>query len=92
MAKFLMWGKYSPQGIKGINSERTKKAVRIIGQSGGKINSMYALLGEHDLLFVVDFPGVPQVFKASTSLTKLTGIAFTSSPAIDVKDFDRIRT
>jgi len=90
MAKFLMLGRYSVEAIKGINAERTKKVVEAIEKSGGKVNSMFALLGNYDLAFVVDFPGVTEALKASVGLTKLTGIGFTTSPAISVEEFDKI--
>lgn len=90
MAKFLMLGKYSVEAIKGITTERTKEVVGVVEKSGGKVNSMYALLGNYDLAFVVDFPGITEVMKASVALTKLTSIGFTTSPAISVEEFDRI--
>lgn len=90
MAKFLMLGKYSLEAIKGITAERTKKVVETIEKSGGKVDSMFALLGNYDLAFMVDFPGTKEAMKASVSLAKLTGISFTSSPAVTVEEFDKI--
>ena len=90
MAKFLMLGKYSREAIKGISSERTKNAVSLIEKAGGKVSSMYALLGNYDLALVVDFPGVPEVMKTSIALMDLTGISFTTSCAIPIEEFDRI--
>lgn len=90
MAKFLMLGKYSSEAIKGIAADRTKKVVDIIEKSGGKVNSMLALLGNYDLAFVVDFPGVSEAMKASVGISNLTGIGFVTSPAISVEDFDKI--
>ena len=88
MAKFLMLGKYSVEAIKGITPERTKKVKEAIEKSGGKVNAMYALLGNYDLAFVADFPAVTDAMKASAALSKLTGIGFTTSPAINVEEFD----
>ncbi len=90
MAKFLMLGKYSVEAIKGITAERTKKGVEIIEKSGGKVNAMYALLGNYDLAIVADFPGIQEAMKASVALGELTGIGFTTSPAITVEEFDKI--
>lgn len=90
MAKFFMYGKYSQDAIKGISPERTKKAQEVIEKSGGKVNSMYALLGKYDVVLITDFPGVADVMKASIALNKLSGIAFTSFPAISMEDFDKI--
>lgn len=90
MAKFLMLGKYSLEGIKGITAERTNKVIGVIEQSRGKVNSMYALLGIYDLAFVVDFPGIQEAMKTSVALAKLTGISFTTFPAITVEEFDKL--
>jgi len=90
MAKFFMYGKYSQEAIKGISAERTKTALDAIAKAGGKVNSMYSLLGKYDLVLITDFPGVADVMKASIALNKLTGIAFTSFPAIPVEEFDKI--
>ena len=90
MAKFLMLGKYSQEAIKGISTDRTKKAVSFIENAGGKIISMYALLGNYDLALIVDIPSVPEAMKASIALTEMTGIAFTTSSAISVEEFDKI--
>jgi uncharacterized protein with GYD domain len=51
---------------------------------------MYALVGNYDLAFVVDFPGIAQLLKASVALTRGTGISFISSPAVSVQEFDKI--
>jgi len=90
MAKFLMLGKYSQEAIKGISGERTKKAVSTIEKAGGKVSSMYALLGNYDLALVVDLPGISEAMKASIALTDFTGVSFTTYPAITVEEFDKI--
>ena len=90
MATFFMFGKYSSEALKEMSAERTDKAVNLIKKFGGKVNSTYALLGEQDLVLIVDFPEVEQVIKASVALTKMTGVSFTSSPAVAVEDFDKM--
>ena len=90
MATFLMFGKYSAQAIKEASSKRTQAAEGVIKKLGGKIEAMYALLGETDLLVVVDLPGIEAAVKASLALSKMTGIAFTTCPAIPVEEFDKI--
>ncbi len=90
MATFFMFGKYSSEALKEMSAERTDKAVNLIKKFGGEVNSMYALLGEQDLVLIVDFPGMEQAIKASVALTKMTGVSFTSSPAVPVEDFDKM--
>jgi len=50
MPIFMMFGKYSTEALKGISSKRTDKAVDLIKKNGGKVISMYAVMGEHDLV------------------------------------------
>ena len=89
MAKFVMLGKYSLEGLKGMAAERTNQVTSVIEKAGGKVNLMYALLGKYDLIFVVDFPGIKEAIKASVAITKLTGISFTSFAAITIEEFDQ---
>lgn len=90
MATFLMFGKYNAQSIKGISKKRTQKVSEVAKKLGGKVLASYALLGCHDLLFVLDLPDMAKAFKASTELAKATGIGFTTSPAVTVEEFDKI--
>jgi len=90
MAKFFMYGKYSKEAMEGISADRTKKALDAIAKVGGKVDSMYALLGKYDIVLIADFPGVAEVMKASIALNKLTNIAFTSFPAITMEEFDKV--
>ena len=89
MPIFLMFGRYSSEAIKGISSERTDKARELIEENDGKIISMYAVMGEHDLVFTIDFPGADNAMAASVALFNLTGIHFTTSPVVDVEQFDK---
>jgi uncharacterized protein with GYD domain len=90
MVRFLMLGKYSLEGVKGISAARTKKVVDIIKKAGGKVSSMYALIGTYDLAFIVDFPGISEIMKASVALTKSTGISFTTFPSLSIEEFDKL--
>ncbi|MDD5634306.1 MAG: GYD domain-containing protein [Candidatus Omnitrophica bacterium] len=90
MANFLMLGKYSVDAIKGISPSRSAKALAIIKKCGGEVKSMHALVGRYDLAFIIDFPKVQDLIKASVALTKLTGVAFVSSPAITIEEFDKV--
>ncbi len=90
MAKFFMYGKYTKEAMEDISADRTKKALDAIAKAGGKVNSMYALLGKYDVVLIADFPGVAEVMKASVALNKLTNISFTSFPAISIEEFDKI--
>ena len=90
MSTYFMFGAYSLDSMKAISAERTEKAAALMKKFGGDIQSGYALLGEHDLVLIVDFPDAGQAMKASVALTNLLGISFTTSPAVTVEDFDKM--
>ena len=90
MPIFFMFGKYNQSSLKEASAERTKKAVKIIEKNEGKVISMYAVIGEHDLVFTLDFPDAEKAMSASIALSRLTGIAFSTSPVVDVEVFDRL--
>ena len=90
MPIFIMFGKYSSDALRGISPARTDKAIELIKKNGGKIVSMYAVLGEHDLVFTLDFPDAEKVLATSVALNKLTGISFTTSPVVEVEKFDKL--
>ena len=90
MPIFMLFGKYTSESLKGISSKRTEQAANLIEKHVGKVISMYAVLGEHDLVFTLDFPGEEKVMAASVALNKLTDISFTTSPVVEVEKFDRL--
>ena len=90
MATFMMFGSYSKDSIRNISPKRTDKTVDLLKQNGGKLISGYALLGEVDLVLIVDLPDTEQAIKTSVALSKMTGIAFTTAPAVTVEEFDKI--
>ena len=92
MPIFLMFGKYSSEALKGISPERTDRAVELIRKNGGRVVSMYAVLGEHDLVFTLDFPDAEKALATSIALSKMTGISFTTSPVVEVEKFDKLMT
>ena len=76
--------------MKDISPDRTEKAREVIQKNGGKIISMYAVMGEHDLVFTIDFPDADKAIATSVALYKLTRIHFTTSPVVDVEQFDKL--
>lgn len=90
MTTFFMFGKYSTEAIKAMSIERTQQVINEIKTLGGEVTAMHALLGEYDLLFCIKLPTVEDAIKASVNLNRLTGISFTTCPAITVETFDQL--
>jgi uncharacterized protein with GYD domain len=90
MSTYVFFGKYTPESLKSVSAKRTEDADALIRSLGGEIKAGYALLGDADLLFVVELPDNDRAMKASAGLTKLTGIGFRTAPAVAIKEFDRL--
>ncbi|MBF0531836.1 MAG: GYD domain-containing protein [Candidatus Omnitrophica bacterium] len=90
METFIFLGKYSPEAVRDISSDRTSNTITLIKEIGGEVVSMYALLGGYDLVLIVKLPSATTAMKASLALTMLTGISFQTHPALAVDDLDRI--
>lgn len=88
--KYVMLGKYTLEGVKNISKSRTEQARKIISANKGQIECIYILIGNYDLILIVDFPSEKEAVKTSVELTKLTGIGFTTLPAISVDEFDKL--
>ena len=88
MAIFCMIGKYNQGALENVSSTRTKQAEQLIARYNGTIKMIYALLGENDVIIIVELPSIEDAMKVSIGLTKLTGISFITSPAVSVEDLD----
>ena len=90
MATYFMFGKYSQESIKEISAERTDNTIALIEKHGGKLTAGYALLGDKDLVLIVDQPNTEQAMKTSVALSKMLGIGFSTSPAVTIETFDKV--
>ncbi len=88
MITCFMYGTYTSGALKEISADRTRLVATGIHEAGGEVKSMYALMGDRDLVFIADFPDIAQAIKASIILTNLTGITFATTPAVPVEEFD----
>ena len=88
MSTYFLTGTYGADAIKGISRKRTADVTKMIEDIGGKLVSVYLLLGEKDLVIIAEFPGLKEAIIGSVSISKITGISFTTNPAITAKEFD----
>jgi uncharacterized protein with GYD domain len=90
MATYFMFGTYSKESLNRISSKRTENSIDLIEKYGGKLIAGYALLGEKDLVLIVDLPDTDQAIKTSVALSKMLGIGFSTSPAVTIETFDKL--
>ncbi|TET52718.1 MAG: GYD domain-containing protein, partial [Anaerolineales bacterium] len=89
MATYLMFGSYTIDSVQEISAQRTDKAEDLIKRFGGKLKAGYALLGEDDIVLIVELKDTERAMQASVALSKLLGIAFTTAPAVTLDEFDK---
>jgi len=90
MATFILFGKYSAAALQGMSPARTQQITNTIKKFGGQVQGMYATLGDQDLVFILNLPGIEQAMQVSVALNKMTGIAFSTAPAVTAAEFDQI--
>ncbi len=90
MATFFMFGRYSKEALESISVDRTRQAHRVVEELGGQIKGIYALLGEYDLVVIIELPRMAEAMKASVALKKLTGISFFTTAAMPIEEFDQL--
>jgi uncharacterized protein with GYD domain len=90
MSTYLMFGKYSMEGVKSVSAKRTDRAMALLKQNGGELQSAYVLLGDIDLVIIVNFPNMQSAMKASLALSKLLSVSFSTLPALSVTEFDNL--
>jgi len=89
MQTFILFGKYYlADSVKNISASKTNEAHEKINAMGGKIISIYSLLGNYDLLIIAKFNDFSATMKASVELNRLMGCSFVTSPALSIKEFD----
>jgi len=90
MATFFMFGRYSKNALDQVSVDRTRQAHQVVGELGGQIKAIYALLGEYDLVMIVELPRMAEAMQASITLKRLTDICFFTTAAMPVEEFDQM--
>lgn len=90
MATYFMFGKYSQEGMKGISAARSTRALALIKKHGGVLKDGYALLGDVDLVLIMELPNTGEAMKISAALAKLIGASFSTAEAVSMKEFDKL--
>ena len=90
MNTYVILGNYSTDAIENISGERKDKAIKIVEECGGSVQCLYALLGNIDLAGIVEFSDNESALKASVELARMSGISFTTYPAVDADRFDEL--
>lgn len=93
MAKFLVQATYNAEGLRGLQKEKASGRQEVIKRSvealGGKLESMYFSLGDHDVVLIVDVPDMI-VGTALAIAVSASGLVRTrTTPLLSIEETDR---
>jgi uncharacterized protein with GYD domain len=92
MAKYLIHGSYTLDGVKGLQKEggtaRRKAAEQAIQSAGGKVESFYFAFGEDDVYVIVDMPDTASAAAASLTVNAGGGIKLRTIVLISPEEMD----
>ena len=91
MSKFLMCGSCPPEALKEVGVGYKEKVAEVINEFKGTVDAVYSTLGEYDLIVFADLPDVESAMNISIELNKLTGITFSTSPAVELHELLKLR-
>jgi uncharacterized protein with GYD domain len=93
MAKYLIEGSYTAEGVRLLQKETASvrgQAVRKAVESlEGKVEALYFALGEHDVVGIVDLPDILIIAAPSLAVSATGLVRIRSTALLSVEEFDR---
>ena len=85
MAKFLVKGNYTAEGLKGLQKDKASGRRAAVASAcealGGKLEAFYVSLGGHDVITIVDLPSTQAVVSLCTAASS-SGLVRTKTTAL----------
>lgn len=92
MAKFLVYGSYTSDGVKGLvkegGSSRKAAVEKAIAGLGGKVEAFYYSFGDNDVYVIVDAPDAHAAVAMSLAVNATGAVAIKTAPLLTVEDVD----
>ena len=93
MPKYMIAASYSAAGLRGLQKDKASGRLRAVTAAvegvGGKVESFYNALGEHDAIVIVDLPDTLTAAALSIAVSA-AGLARTHTTALmTVEETDR---
>ena len=93
MAKYLLQGSYTAEGLKGLQKEKAsgrKAAVeKLFASIGGKVDAMYYSFGYHDVVLIVDAPDNVSIAAAGLTASASGMVRTKTTPLLTVEEADK---
>ncbi|MDP2469644.1 MAG: GYD domain-containing protein [Candidatus Palauibacterales bacterium] len=92
MAKYMVAGSYTPDGIPGLLEEggtgRVKRVTRMIEALGGTVESFYYGFGDHDVYVIVDLPDHESATAISMAVNATGAVVLTTTVLLTPEQMD----
>jgi uncharacterized protein with GYD domain len=93
MAKYLIVGSYSPDGLRGLMKEKASGRKAAVTQAlagvGGKLESVYYAFGDADVYIVCDFPDNVSAAALSIAVTSTGLVRTKTTPLLTIEEADQ---
>ena len=92
MAKFLVNGNYTADGVKGLLKEggtnRHKAVESMVNKLGGKFEAFYYAFGDYDVIAIVEVPDAVTAAGMSMAINSTGLVEVTLTPLLSPSDID----
>jgi uncharacterized protein with GYD domain len=92
MPKYLGHGSYTAEGWKGLQKEtptrRRDFIANFLASVGGKLESFYFAFGEHDFIWIADYPDNITAAAVAVAVQESGMIRSHQTPLLTVEDMD----
>lgn len=93
MSKYLVQATYSAEGLRGLKkqtaSARQDAVRRAVEALGGKLESMYFSLGDHDVITIVEMPDIVSGAALAIAVSASGSARTQTTPLLTVEETDR---
>ena len=92
MPKFMIAGRYTPQGMQGVKKDKASGRQKAITAAchdlGGKVEAIYFALGEDDVYVIADMPSVAAVSSLCVTVGSSGMVKTRTVPLLTIAEMD----
>ena len=92
MAKYLVRGNYTPEGLKGLmkdgGSGRRAAVEKAMASVGGSVDAFYFAFGDTDVFLIVDFPDTVSATALALTAAAAGTVTLSTTPLITPDEVD----
>lgn len=93
MSRYLVQATYSAEGLRGLQKEKASGRQEVVRRAvqglGGKLESMYYSLGEHDVILIVDVPDIIAGTALALAVSSSGLVRTRTTPLLTMEEADR---